>query len=32
MDNGVVIFTGNSNPQLAQKICEHLSLPLGGPR
>jgi ribose-phosphate pyrophosphokinase len=30
MDNGVVIFTGNSNPALAQKICEHLNLPLGG--
>jgi ribose-phosphate pyrophosphokinase len=24
------IFTGNSNPLLAQKICEHLNLPLGG--
>ena len=30
MDNGVVIFTGNSNPALAQKICEHLNLRLGG--
>jgi ribose-phosphate pyrophosphokinase len=30
MDNGVVIFAGNSNPALAQKICEHLNLPLGG--
>ena len=30
MDNGVVIFSGNSNPALAQKICEHLNLPLGG--
>jgi ribose-phosphate pyrophosphokinase len=30
MDNGVVIFAGNSNPALAQKICEHLKLPLGG--
>ena len=30
MDNGVVIFTGNSNPALAQKICAHLNLPLGG--
>ena len=30
MDNGVVIFAGNSNPALAQKICAHLNLPLGG--
>jgi ribose-phosphate pyrophosphokinase len=30
MDNGVVIFAGNSNPTLAQKICGHLNLPLGG--
>jgi ribose-phosphate pyrophosphokinase len=30
MDNGVVIFAGNSNPALAQKICGHLNLPLGG--
>ena len=30
MENGVVIFTGNSNPALSQKICEHLNLPLGG--
>jgi len=27
---GMAIFTGNSNPELAQKICEYLSLPLGG--
>ncbi|CAB1085332.1 phosphoribosylpyrophosphate synthetase [Alkalispirochaeta odontotermitis] len=27
---GMAIFTGNSNPALAQKICEYLSLPLGG--
>jgi len=27
---GMAIFTGNSNPGLAQKICEHLSMPLGG--
>ena len=27
---GMAIFTGNSNPGLAQKICEYLSLPLGG--
>jgi ribose-phosphate pyrophosphokinase len=30
MDNGVVLFAGNSNPALAHKICEHLNLPLGG--
>ena len=30
MDNGVVIFSGNSNPALSQKICAHLNLPLGG--
>jgi ribose-phosphate pyrophosphokinase len=28
--DGMAIFTGNSNPELAQKICEYLSLPLGG--
>ena len=28
--NDLVIFTGNSNPDLAQKICEYLDLPLGG--
>jgi len=27
---GMAIFSGNSNPGLAQKICEYLSLPLGG--
>jgi len=27
---GVAIFTGNSNPGLAQKISDYLSLPLGG--
>jgi ribose-phosphate pyrophosphokinase len=27
---GVAIFTGNSNPVLAKKICQYLSLPLGG--
>ena len=27
---GVAIFTGNSNPELAKKISEYLSLPLGG--
>ena len=26
---GMAIFTGNSNPVLAKKICEYLSLPLG---
>jgi ribose-phosphate pyrophosphokinase len=27
---GVAIFTGNSNPELAKKISNYLSLPLGG--
>ena len=27
---GVGIFTGNSNSELANKICDYLSLPLGG--
>jgi ribose-phosphate pyrophosphokinase len=27
---GVAIFTGNSNPELAKKISDYLSLPLGG--
>ncbi len=27
---GMAIFTGNSNPELAKKICKYLSLPLGG--
>ena len=27
---GMAIFSGNSNPGLAKKICEYLSLPLGG--
>jgi len=26
----MAIFTGNSNPGLAKKICQYLSLPLGG--
>jgi ribose-phosphate pyrophosphokinase len=26
---GMAIFTGNSNPLVAKKICEYLSLPLG---
>jgi len=29
MDN-LVIFSGNSNPVLAKKICDYLNLPLGG--
>lgn len=29
-ENDLVIFTGNSNPELAQKICNYLDLPLGG--
>ena len=28
--NGLAIFSGNSNPNLAQKICQYLDLPLGG--
>jgi ribose-phosphate pyrophosphokinase len=28
--NGLSIFTGNANPNLAQKICDYLGLPLGG--
>ncbi len=27
--NDIHILTGNSNPELARNICEHLSLPLG---
>ncbi len=27
---GMAIFAGNSNPELARKICDYLSLPLGG--
>jgi len=27
---GMAIFTGNSNPALAQKICDYLSHPIGG--
>ncbi len=27
---GMAVFAGNSNPALAQKICEHLGMPLGG--
>ncbi|MCU0560784.1 MAG: ribose-phosphate pyrophosphokinase [Desulfobacterales bacterium] len=29
-DNGIFVFTGNSNPALAKKICEYLNLSLGG--
>ena len=25
-----IIFSGNSNPELAKKICEYLKVPLGG--
>lgn len=28
--NDFTIFSGNSNPALAQKICDYLSVPLGG--
>ena len=28
--NGIFIFSGNSNPVLAEKICRFLKLPLGG--
>jgi ribose-phosphate pyrophosphokinase len=28
-NNGPRIFTGNANPELAQKICGHLDIPLG---
>ncbi|MGB8993431.1 MAG: ribose-phosphate pyrophosphokinase [Desulfobaccales bacterium] len=29
LNNNIRIFTGNSAPELAQKICDHLALPLG---
>lgn len=29
LNNSIRIFTGNANPELARKICEHLELPLG---
>jgi ribose-phosphate pyrophosphokinase len=29
LNNNIRIFTGNSVPELAHKICNHLSLPLG---
>ena len=25
-----IVFSGNSNPELAQKICDYLDVPLGG--
>jgi ribose-phosphate pyrophosphokinase len=28
-NNNIRILTGNANPELAQRICDHLSLPLG---
>ena len=28
--NGIFIFSGNSNPALAEKICGYLKIPLGG--
>jgi len=27
--NGFIIFSGNSNPELAQKICNYLNVPMG---
>ena len=29
-DNGFVVFSGNSNPALSQKICDYIKVPLGG--
>ena len=29
LNNNIRILTGNANPELARKICEQLSLPLG---
>ncbi|MBU4233618.1 MAG: ribose-phosphate pyrophosphokinase-like domain-containing protein, partial [Desulfobacterales bacterium] len=29
LNNNIRIFTGNSTRELAHKICDHLSLPLG---
>jgi len=29
LNNNIRIFTGSANPELARKICDHLSLPLG---
>jgi ribose-phosphate pyrophosphokinase len=30
MDNGIVLFSGNSNPALSEKICAYLNLSRGG--
>ncbi|MCD4762691.1 MAG: ribose-phosphate pyrophosphokinase-like domain-containing protein, partial [Desulfobacterales bacterium] len=27
--NSFIIFSGNSNPKLAQKICNYLNVPIG---
>ncbi|MDL1986578.1 MAG: ribose-phosphate pyrophosphokinase-like domain-containing protein, partial [Deltaproteobacteria bacterium] len=27
--NDFIIFSGNSNPELAQKICNYLNVPMG---
>ena len=27
--DGLKVFTGRANPQLAQKICDYLQIPLG---
>jgi ribose-phosphate pyrophosphokinase len=29
-NNGVFLFSGSSNPELAKKICSYLKMPLGG--
>ena len=29
LNNNIRIFTGNSDRELAQRICDHLSHPLG---
>jgi ribose-phosphate pyrophosphokinase len=29
LNNDIRIFTGNANPELARRICDHLELPLG---
>lgn len=29
VNNNTRVFTGNANPELARKICEHLDMPLG---
>ena len=28
-ENGIIVFSGNSNPELTKKICNYLNLPLG---